>query len=349
MTRAEPDRIESDWNGMRSAGQPRGNPVLEVENLQVRIPTSQGLVTAVDRVSFEVRRGELLAVLGESGCGKSATARAILGLDFGVGAQVDGRISINGTDLTGLTEKERRAVRGGTVSMIFQDALASLNPVQKVGDQIAEAVRAGGTRRSTARERAFDLMADVGIPDPKRRAKEYPHQFSGGMRQRVMIAMALARDPEVLIADEPTTALDVTVQAQILDLLDRHRRERDMALVLISHDLGVVADVADRILVLYAGRVAESGPADQVLTRPTHPYTVGLLNSAISRGTRMERLHPIPGSPPDLTLSIPGCPFAPRCPLSSEMCSERMPPLESVAPERSTACWSAEEVLNRGD
>ncbi len=325
-----------------------GQPVLQVADLRVRIPTSRGVVTAVDGVSFDVRRGELLAVLGESGCGKSATARAVLGLDFGEGAEVGGRIVVEGEDLRGLSDKRRRAVRRDTLSMIFQDALASLNPVQTIGAQIAEAVRCGGVSRAAARRRTLELMADVGIPDPRRRAKDFPHQFSGGMRQRAMIAMALARDPKVLIADEPTTALDVTVQAQILDLLDRHRRERDMALVLISHDLGVVGQSADRILVLYAGRVAESGPAGQVLAAPTHPYTVGLLDSAIGRGSRRERLRPIPGSPPDLTSPIPGCPFAPRCPMGTRDCVQTMPPLVSVAPDRSAACWSAEEVMARG-
>jgi oligopeptide transport system ATP-binding protein len=326
-----------------TASVPGPPPVLEVRDLHVRIPTSRGVVTAVDGVSFDVQRGELLAVLGESGCGKSATARAVLGLDFGRGAKVDGRILLDGTDLTSLSERERRSVRGDTVSMIFQDALASLNPVQTIGGQIAEAVRVGGLGRSAARARTLDLMADVGIPDPGQRAKAYPHQFSGGMRQRAMIAMALARDPKVLIADEPTTALDVTVQAQILDLLERHRRERDMGLVLISHDLGVVARNADRILVLYAGRVAESGPADEVLTRPKHPYTRGLLDSAASRRRRLQRLHPIPGSPPDLTASIPGCAFARRCPLVREQCATQ-PPLVEVAPGRNSACWASEEV-----
>jgi oligopeptide/dipeptide ABC transporter ATP-binding protein len=323
--------------------QPGDQAVLEVRDLHVRIPTSRGVVTAVDGVSFDVHRGELLAVLGESGCGKSATARAILGLAFGRGAEVSGQILIEGSDLGALSEKARRSVRGDAISMIFQDALASLNPVQSVGGQIAEAVRVGGAGRAAARRRALELMADVGIPDPRERAKAYPHQFSGGMRQRAMIAMALARDPKVLIADEPTTALDVTVQAQILDLLERHRRERDMALLLISHDLGVVARNADRILVLYAGRVAECGPADEVLTAPRHPYTRGLLDSAASRRRRLERLRPIPGSPPDLAVPILGCGFAPRCPLVRATCATQ-PPLIEVGPGRASACWASEEV-----
>lgn len=317
-------------------------PVLEVEELSVRIPTSRGTVHAVTDVSFGIHAGELLAVLGESGCGKSATARAVLGLDRGT--DVGGRIRLEGQDLTGLPERERRRLRGAAMSMIFQDALASLNPVISVGDQIVEAIRIDGTSRAAARRRAVELMSEVGIPDPARRALQFPHEFSGGMRQRAMIAMALARRPRILFADEPTTALDVTVQAQILELLEAYRVEHTMAVVLITHDLRVVATTADRIVVMYAGRIVESGPANEVLGAPRHPYTRGLLKSAPSIRGRVERLVPIPGSPPDLTAEPVGCPFAPRCPLARDECRVR-PRLRPIGPDRQSACHFAEEVL----
>lgn len=321
-------------------------PILEVEDLRVRIGTSRGVVHAVQDVGFTVARGEFLAILGESGCGKSATARAIAGLGYGPRGEISGSIRLDGEDLAAMPDSRRRRYRGSGIAMVFQDALASLNPVQRVGNQIAESLRVGGMSRGQARARVLELLADVGIPDPARRSRAYPHEFSGGMRQRAMIALALARDPAVLVADEPTTALDVTVQAQILELLDKHRRERDMALILISHDLGVVARNADTIVVMYAGRVVEYGAAADVLGSPRHPYTEGLFRSAASRRRTEGRMRPIPGSPPDLTVTVSGCPFAPRCERVVDECRVVRPRLRPAGAGRLAACHLVEEVAS---
>jgi oligopeptide transport system ATP-binding protein len=320
--------------------------MLEVEDLRVEFRTRDGVVHAVNGVSYRVDRGEALAVLGESGSGKSVSAQAVMGLiDSPPGFVTGGRIRFQGEDILTLPEPRRRALRGRRIAMIFQDALSALNPVFSVGDQIAEMYRVhGGLSRADARYRAIEMMDRVHIPSARERYGDYPHQFSGGMRQRVMIAMALALGPDVLIADEPTTALDVTVQAQIMELLAELRRERDMALILITHDLGVVADVADRISVVYAGRVVESGTVRELYKRPAHPYTEGLLRSVPRVDQKGRDLTPIGGSPPNLLRIPSGCPFHPRCPYARELCSAEVPPLREVDPGQWSACHFAEEV-----
>jgi oligopeptide transport system ATP-binding protein len=323
--------------------------MLEVADLHVEFRTRDGVVHAVNGVSYRVDRGEALAILGESGSGKSVSAQAVMGLiDSPPGFVTAGEVRYRGEDLLALPEARRRAVRGRRIAMIFQDALSALNPVFSVGDQIAEMYRVHeGLSRADARDRAVQMMDRVHIPSAAARYGDYPHQFSGGMRQRVMIAMALALGPEVLIADEPTTALDVTVQAQIMELLAELRRERDMALILITHDLGVVADVADRIAVMYAGRVVESGTVRELYKRPAHPYTEGLLRSVPRVDQKGRDLTPIGGSPPNLLRIPSGCPFHPRCPYARELCSAEVPPLREVDPGHRSACHFAEEV--RGD
>src|SRR5258705_48885 len=297
--------------------------LLEVRNLQTHFPTRAGLVRAVDGVSFYLDRGELLGLVGESGCGKSMTALSIMRLISPPGKIVCGEIIFDGNDLLKLPEADMRQIRGDDIAMIFQDPMTSLNPVFKVGEQIAEALRLHRKMsRREARLAAIDAMREVSIPDPERRVDDYPHQLSGGMRQRVMIAMALACNPKLLIADEPTTALDVTIQAQILELLDELRKNRELAVLLITHDLGVVAEVADRVAVMYTGRIVEESPVEELFARPKHPYTEGLLRSVPKLTseyvTKKERLETIEGVVPSPTDLPPGCHFAPRC-------SHRMP------------------------
>jgi oligopeptide transport system ATP-binding protein len=313
------------------------DPVLSVRDLTVEFPTGDGVVSAVNGVDFDLAAGETLAILGESGSGKSVTAQAVMGLIERPGRVVAGSVRFGGVDLMAASAEDRRRVRGSGLAMVFQDPLSSLNPVWSVGFQIGELFRVHrGLSRKEARSRAVELLDRVRIPAAAQRVGEYPHQFSGGMRQRVMIAMALALDPAVLIADEPTTALDVTVQAQILELLDDLRAETGMGLLLITHDLGVVAETADRVAVMYAGRVVETGPTDAVLSRPAHPYTEGLLAS-VPRGQfgREERLRPITGAPPSLARIPPGCPFHPRCPYVFDQCRTERPPLAPVQPAES--------------
>jgi peptide/nickel transport system ATP-binding protein len=326
----------------------RDGPVLAVEDLRVQFDTDAGVVKAVDGVSWAVRPGETLGIVGESGSGKSVTAMSVMGLvPTPPGRFPSGRILFRGRDLLRMRPDELRAIRGRAVSMIFQDPLTSLNPVFRVGDQIAEVIRVHERLgKVPARERAVDLLAEVGIPNPGQRARDYPHQFSGGMRQRAMIAMALALDPAVLLADEPTTALDVTVQAQIMDLLLRLQERRGTAIVLITHDLGLVASHADRVLVMYAGRVAELAGVEDVYYRPRHAYTFGLL-SGVARldRRRAERLRPIRGQPPSLINVPPGCPFHPRCPFATEVCRTDPPPLtvqERI--DHLAACHHSDEV-----
>jgi peptide/nickel transport system ATP-binding protein len=286
---------------------------LELKDLRVHFPTADGLVRSVDGLSFSLERGRTLGIVGESGSGKSVTSLAILGLHKG--AEVSGEIWLGGQELVGATPEEVRRLRGKRMSMIFQDPLSSLHPYYTIGQQIIEAYRLHNkVTKQVARKHAIDLLARVGIPQPQSRVDDYPHQFSGGMRQRAMIAMALSCDPELLIADEPTTALDVTVQAQILDLIRDLQEEFHSAVVIITHDLGVVAELADDILVMYAGRMAEYGPAAEIFEQPRHPYTWGLLGSMprLDRD-RSDRLTPIPGTPPSLITVPPGCPFHPRC------------------------------------
>ncbi|HEX5883563.1 MAG TPA: ABC transporter ATP-binding protein [Pyrinomonadaceae bacterium] len=306
--------------------------LLEVRNLQTHFPTRAGLVRAVDGVNFHLDRGELLGLVGESGCGKSITALSVMRLVAPPGKIVSGEILFDGKDLLKLSDAEMREMRGDDIAMIFQDPMTSLNPVFTVGEQIAEALRLHRKMsRNQARQATIDAMREVAIPDPARRVNDYPHQLSGGMRQRVMIAMALACNPKLLIADEPTTALDVTIQAQILELLDDLRKQRDLAVLLITHDLGVVAEVADRVAVMYTGRIVEESPVDEVFARPRHPYTEGLLRSVpkltSTQIVQKERLETIEGVVPKPTDLPPGCHFAPRCPHRMPRCTEGHIPL----------------------
>nr|WP_202036175.1 ABC transporter ATP-binding protein [Streptomyces mexicanus] len=322
--------------------------MLEVSDLHVEFRTRDGVAHAVNGVSYAVDAGQTLAVLGESGSGKSVTAQAIMGiLDMPPGRITGGRVLFRGRDLLTLKEEERRRIRGAGLAMIFQDALSALNPVMTVGDQLGEmfVVHRGASRRA-ARARAVELMERVRIPAAAQRVRDYPHQFSGGMRQRIMIAMALALEPDLIIADEPTTALDVTVQAQVMDLLAELRREYDMGLILITHDLGVVADVADKIAVMYAGRIVEQAPVHELYRRPAHPYTRGLLESIPRLDHKGRELYAIKGLPPSLTRIPPGCAFHPRCPMAREVCRTDVPPLYEVSPTRGSACHFWRECLD---
>ena len=306
--------------------------LLEVKNLRTHFSTRAGLVRAVDDVSFYLDRGELLGLVGESGCGKSMTALSIMRLIASPGKIVDGEIRFDGKDLLKLSDAKMREMRGDDIAMIFQDPMTSLNPVFTVGEQIGEALRLHRKlSHREARLATIEAMREVAIPDPARRINDYPHQLSGGMRQRVMIAMALACNPKLLIADEPTTALDVTIQAQILELLDDLRKQRDLAVLLITHDLGVVAEVADRVAVMYTGRIVEESPVDELFARPKHPYTEGLLRSVPKLTTedvsKKERLETIEGVVPSPTELPPGCHFAPRCPHRMPRCTEGTIPL----------------------
>ncbi len=321
-----------------------GTPLLDVRNLSVRFRTRDGVVQAVSDLSFTLRRGETLGVVGESGSGKSVTSLAIMGLLNPAHADVSGEILFEGTNLLTLSSKELRKVRGRSVSMIFQDPFACLHPMYRIGAQIAEAVRAhADVSRSAAWERAVELLRAVGIPNAEVRARDYPHQFSGGMRQRAMIAMALVHNPAVLIADEPTTALDVTVQAQILELIDKVKREFDVGVMLITHDLGVVAETASHVLVMYGGRPMEYGPAAEVFNAPQHPYAWGLLESMPTVERRMQALIPIEGSPPSLLDPPSGCPFNPRCTYRFEPCDRDAPHLEQLAGGHLDSCFLAPE------
>jgi peptide/nickel transport system ATP-binding protein len=320
-------------------------PLVSVENLSVEFHTDAGVVRAVDGVNWSIRPGETLGIVGESGSGKSVSALALMGLLQKPQAKISGRILFRGRDLLAAGEQELRSLRGKDVSMIFQDPLSALNPVFKVGHQVAEVIQAHEKiGRIPARKRAVELLDEVGIPNPRQRAQEYPHQYSGGMRQRAMIAMALALNPALLLADEPTTALDVTVQAQIMSLLSKLQEERGTAIVLITHDLGVVAGHADRVLVMYAGRVAETAGADAVFHAPRHPYTLGLLTSlARLDRRRTDRLRPIPGQPPSLIRVPPGCAFHPRCAFATDQCHIDVPPLTGGA-AHAAACHHQDRV-----
>ncbi|NGN69553.1 ABC transporter ATP-binding protein [Streptomyces sp. A7024] len=329
--------------------------LLQVRDLQVEFRTRDGIAKAVNGVTYGVDAGETLAVLGESGSGKSVTAQAIMGiLDTPPGFVTGGEILFQGQDLLKMGREERRKVRGRKLAMIFQDALSSLNPVLSVGYQLGEMfVVHEGMSRKDAKAKAVELMDRVRIPAAKERVGDYPHQFSGGMRQRIMIAMALALDPELIIADEPTTALDVTVQAQVMDLLAELQRESGMGLILITHDLGVVADVADKIAVMYAGRIVETAPVNELYKAPAHPYTRGLLDSIPRLDQKGQELYAIKGLPPNLTRIPPGCPFNPRCPRAQSVCLTDLPPLYDVTdesgaplPGRGSACHFWKEQLH---
>jgi len=325
-----------------------GLPLLEVDDLHIEFPTDDGVVRAVNGVSLVVHSGETVAVVGESGAGKSVTALALMGLIVKPGVIAEGAMRFEGRDLRALGERDYRKLRGADLAMVFQDPLSSLNPAHRVGDQIAEALLTHTMRdKRAARRRAADLLDRVGIPQAGDRARDFPHQFSGGMRQRAMIAMAIANQPKLLIADEPTTALDVTIQAQVLEVLQHAQRETGAAMLLITHDLGVVAGLADRVVVMYAGRIVEEGALDAIFYEPRHPYTLGLLGSL----PRLDRdrsvpLATIPGSPPSM-LSLPdGCALAPRCPYVIDRCRSERPELVAIADdaEHRAACFRAEEL-----
>jgi oligopeptide transport system ATP-binding protein len=325
-------------------------PLLAVQDLRVEFRTRAGVAKAINGVSFEVDSGETLAILGESGCGKSVTAQAIMGiLDTPPGFVTGGQIRYRGVDLLKRSEEERRRIRANAIAMIFQDALSALNPVFTVGFQLAELFRKHrGTSRAEGRKRAVELLELVKIPAARQRVNDFPHQFSGGMRQRVMIAMSLALNPELLIADEPTTALDVTVQAQIMNLLAELQREFNMGLILITHDMGVVADVADRINVMYAGRIVEKAPVYDIYAKPSHPYTKALLESIPRVDLKGQQLTVIKGLPPNLTNIPKGCAFHPRCRYAQDICrADPPPPLYDAGPSISSACHFWTEV--RGD
>ena len=317
--------------------------LLAVEDLRVSFATEEGVVQAVDGVSFSVSSGEVLAIVGESGSGKSVSVMTLMGLTRGPNARFEGRAMFRGDDLVSASDAELQRVRGNQIAMVFQDPMSSLDPVYRIGDQIAEQIRAHEhVSKTQALDRAVELMERVGIPRARERARSYPHEFSGGMRPRVMIAMALSNSPSLLIADEPTTALDVTIQAQILDELRKLRDETNAGVILVTHDLGVVADIADRIVVMYSGRVVEQGTLDEIFYDPQHPYTWGLLGS-ITRvdSDRSEKLPAIPGLPPSLLAPPKGCHFRPRCPYAFDRCIE-VPELMSrvaEAPEHLDRCW----------
>ena len=328
------------------------SPILTVRDLQVSFRTDDGVVHAVDGVSFEVSPGEVVAVVGESGSGKSVTAQTLIGLTRAPNSKITGSVMFEGTDLIELPDDQFRSVRGEHIAMVFQDPMTSLNPVYRVGDQIAEMIRAHrDVSKAEALTRAVELLQSVGIPNPERRVRDYPHEFSGGMRQRVMIAMALALDPEVLIADEPTTALDVTIQAQILRLLENLNRDRNLSVVLITHDLGVVAEMADRVVVMYGGQIVEDATLDEIFYNPQHPYTWGLLGS-IARldEPRPERLTQIAGQPPSLLNPPTGCRFAARCKYVFDKCTQP-PALEARLGDDAhlDRCWltPAEKLESR--
>lgn len=316
-------------------------PMLEIEELKTHFYTEEGVVPAVDGVSFSLNKGETLAVVGESGSGKSMTALSIMRLvPSPPGRIVGGKIMFDGTDLLSLPDNAMRDIRGDRISMIFQEPMTSLNPVYRVGDQIAESlIRHRGMDKKEARQVAVEMLRVTGIPSPEKRVDDFPHQMSGGMRQRVMIAMALACRPELLIADEPTTALDVTIQAQILELMLELKDKFGTAIILITHDLAVVAEMADRAVVMYCGQVVEEGPVKELLVNPYHPYTEGLLKSIPRLDEKRERLYMIEGMVPNLLRLPPGCYFGPRCPYATERCRAEKPVMRDMGDGRKTACW----------
>ncbi|WJY26194.1 MULTISPECIES: ABC transporter ATP-binding protein [Sporosarcina] len=320
--------------------------VLQVKNLQTHFKSDEGTVKAVDGVSFEVGKGETLGIVGESGSGKSVTSLSIMRLLKDTPGQIaGGEILYEGTDLTKISEREMRKIRGNDIAMIFQEPMTSLNPVYKIGRQLEESIILHmKVSKKAARERAVQMLKAVGISRPEKIVHEFPHQLSGGMRQRVMIAMAMACNPKVLIADEPTTALDVTIQAQILELMKSLTKTTDTAILLITHDLGVVAEMCDRVVVMYGGRAVEESDVVTIFTNPKHPYTQGLLESIPKIGERVNRLQSIPGNVPIPSHMPMGCKFAPRCPYAMDICWEKEPTLDKVTTNHSVRCWLHEEV-----
>jgi oligopeptide/dipeptide ABC transporter ATP-binding protein len=328
-------------------------PVLSIKDLVVEFTTEDGVVKAVDGITYDLYPGETLGIVGESGSGKSVSTMSLLGLiPQPPGRIVRGEAMFQGKDLLKMSKKNLRRIRGKDLAMVFQDPMTSLNPVLKIGYQISEAIKTHnpGVKDSEAKKRAVALLETVGVPNPERRVEQYPHEFSGGMRQRAMIAMAIANEPSVLIADEPTTALDVTIQAQILEVLKKAQQETEAATILITHDLGLIAELADRVIVMYAGKVVEVGDVNTIFSNPRHPYTIGLMDSLPKLTAEEEWLRPIPGQPPSLISRPPGCPFHPRCFLSQgrARCREEEPPLRPIDESvHLTACHFAEELEGR--
>lgn len=319
--------------------------LLSVRNLKTHYFTPDGVVKAVDGVDFDINRGKILGIVGESGCGKSQSVLSIMGLiPKPPGKIVDGQILFEGKDLVRATEAEMRAIRGNDISMIFQEPMTSLNPVFTIGNQIMEAIMLHQKlNKHDAKAKAIEMLELVGIPAPDKRVDEYPHQLSGGMRQRVMIAMALSCNPKLLIADEPTTALDVTIQAQILDLMKKLQNDIGMAIALITHDLGVIAEVVERVVVMYAGKIVEEAPVGELFVRPLHPYTLGLLGSIPAIDKKTERLKVIPGIVPNPMNLPPGCRFNPRCEYVMDICREQEPEIRKIGPDHSVRCWLREK------
>lgn len=315
--------------------------ILQVKNLKTSFFTHLGEVQAVRNISFDMEKGDILGIVGESGSGKSVTSLSIIGLVDDPGEIVNGEVLFDGKDLTKLRDYELNKYRGNDISMIFQDPMTSINPVYSIGNQIMEVIRAhSDMNRSEARTRAIELLDLVGIPDPGSRLKSYPHEFSGGMRQRVLIAMALANNPKLLIADEPTTALDVTIQAQILDLMRNLKDKADASIIFITHDLGVIAELCNKVIVMYGGQIMEKADIFSLYENPQHPYTIGLMQSVPRPKTGYKkRLVPIEGSPPDLLKPPSGCPFSPRCKYAMEVCLKEVPPLYEINDSQSAACW----------
>jgi peptide/nickel transport system ATP-binding protein len=318
-------------------------PLIDIGGLKVVFHGDRGRTThAVDSVDFDLARGATLGIVGESGCGKSATALAIMGLLPKASAKISGHVRFDGVDLLGLSDHALRDLRGNRLAMIFQEPMTSLNPAYTIGEQIGEVlVRHRGLTSAQARKRAIELLRSVRIPSPEQRVDDYPHKLSGGMRQRAMIAMALACDPQLLIADEPTTALDVTIQAQVLDLMRTLKTQTDAAIILISHDLGVVAEICDEVAVMYAGEIVERAPVDALFEQPQHPYTIGLLASIPRLDRRVDELATIEGSLPNMTALPVGCRFAPRCPFANEICVSAPPPIVDVGPRHWSRCVKA--------
>ena len=327
------------------------DPLLSINDLVVEFKTEDGVVHAVDGVSYDLFPGEILGIVGESGSGKSVSTLALLGLiPQPPGRIVSGTAMFKGQDLLRLKKRELRRVRGNEVAMVFQDPMTSLNPVLTVGNQLGEAIKTHfpDEKDDVVRQKVIDLLTLVGVPNPAQRYSQYPHEFSGGMRQRAMIAMAISNSPSLLIADEPTTALDVTIQAQVLEVLKRVQQETDAATILITHDLGIVAEMCDRVLVMYAGHIVESGTVETIFRSPRHPYTIGLMNSLPKLTEDEEWLEPITGAPPSLINLPPGCPFHPRCFLARERCRQENPPLAAVeGSDHKSACHFSEELIGR--
>jgi oligopeptide/dipeptide ABC transporter ATP-binding protein len=335
---------------IRRSGEFVPDPILSIQDLTVEFKTEDGIVRAVSDVSYDLMPGEVLGIVGESGSGKSVSMLSILGLSP-QGRIPKGEALYKGKDLLKMSDKELRQIRGGDMAMIFQDPMTSLNPVLTVGNQISEAllVHNPGMDDDGAEKRAIELLEVVGVPFAERRIAQYPHEFSGGMRQRAMIAMAITNSPSLLIADEPTTALDVTIQAQVLEVMKRVQKETDAATILITHDLGIVAEMCERVLVMYAGHIVESGTVETIFRAPRHPYTIGLMNSLPKLTEDEEWLQPITGAPPSLIDLPPGCPFHPRCFLAREKCRQENPPLEPVdgGAGHASACHFSEELIGR--